>query len=151
MSISVQTQDFDLTKLYQKLRDNSPAAGAIVQFTGLVRDFNQDGKIIGLELEHYPGMTEKSLAAIADQAHSRWPEVQDIQIIHRVGKLLNDEQIVYVGVSSRHRVCAFAAAMFIMDYLKKEAPFWKKELINNNEAIWVEQKATDIQAANAWD
>lgn len=139
--INVQTADFDQGALYSQLRASS-SIGAIVTFTGLVREFS--GHNEPLVLEHYPGMTEKSLRAIFDEAKQRWP-IDDSVIVHRVGKLNPGEQIVFVGVASAHRAAAFEAAQFLMDQLKTRAPFWKKEGAN-----WVDAKATDQQAANTW-
>jgi molybdopterin synthase catalytic subunit len=146
--INVQTDDFDLSKEYQVLRDNNPHDGAIVTFVGLVRDFNQTSQVQGLFLEHYPSMTEKSLLDICQQARQRWP-LGGITIIHRVGRLTSAEQIVMVGVTSKHREAAYLANQFIMDYLKTQAPFWKKELTNNGD-VWVQAKRSDKRKAQCW-
>lgn len=146
IDIAVQTHDFDMPALYQKL-SNSAAHGAVVTFTGLVREI-AGGDLTHLSLEHYPGMTEQALQDIAEQAKARWP-VGDIIIVHRVGTLALNEQIVFVGVSSAHRKQAFAAAEFLMDYLKTRAPFWKKEH-TSTEARWVEAKQSDVTAAERW-
>lgn len=139
--IHVQTEDFDQGALYSQLREHV-GIGAIVTFTGLVREFS--GHNEPLELEHYPGMTEKSLQAIFNEAQKRWP-IDNGAIVHRVGKLNPGEQIVFVGVASAHRAAAFDAAQFMMDQLKTRAPFWKKE-----GKQWVAAKETDQQAAEAW-
>jgi molybdopterin synthase catalytic subunit len=146
--IQVQTEDFDLATEYQTLRNNNPKDGAIVTFVGLVRDFNQSGNVSGLFLEHYPAMTEKSLHSIVEQARVKWP-IGRVTVIHRVGQLDVSEQIVFVGVSSQHRQAAFHANEFIMDYLKTQAPFWKKETSNQGDT-WVEAKQSDAQKAKKW-
>lgn len=146
--ISVQTEDFDIGQEYARLRQSADSDGAIVTFTGLVRDFNQSGSVSALFIEHYPGMTENALSAICEKARARW-ELGQIRIIHRVGDIKADEQIVFVAVSSKHRKNAFEASEFIMDYLKKDAPFWKKEATEQGMQ-WVEQKATDLNAAERW-
>jgi len=146
ISVRVQTEDFDLGEAYQSLAHN-PQAGAVVCFVGLVRDLADD-TLEAMELEHYPGMTEKALETIAQDAAERWP-LDDILIIHRVGRLKVEEQIVLVGVSSGHRQAAFEACQFIMDFLKNRAPFWKKE-ITASGARWVAAKASDRQALERW-
>ena len=124
--ISVQTKDFDFSLEYQQLRERSPQCGAIVMFAGLVRDFSDHSKVSSMTLEHYPGMTENVLTNIVKQAKQRWP-LDAVRVIHRVGELHATDQIVLVGVSSAHRIAAYEASQFIMDILKTEAPFWKKE------------------------
>ncbi|RUO42728.1 molybdopterin synthase catalytic subunit MoaE [Aliidiomarina taiwanensis] len=146
IDIAVQTHDFDMAALYQKLSRRA-AHGAVVTFTGLVREV-AGGDLTHLSLEHYPGMTEQALQDIAEQAKARWP-VGEIIIVHRVGTLALNEQIVFVGVSSAHRKQAFAAAEFLMDYLKTRAPFWKKEHTTTGER-WVEAKKSDEAAASRW-
>ena len=155
--IAVQTADFDVAREYQWLRgsevaNNGASArgenGAVVTFTGLVRELAEGG-LVGMNLEHYPGMTEGALTDIVQQAQQRWP-LGKVAVIHRVGFLTLNEQIVFVGVASAHRKAAFAAAEFIMDYLKTRAPFWKKEH-RKNGAEWVEAKGSDAQAAAQWD
>lgn len=148
VKISVQNEDFSLQVEADALRAQSRGIGAVVTFSGLVRDLSEGADVRGLFLEHYPGMTEKSLQAIAGQAQARWP-LLGITIIHRIGKLLAGEQIVFVGVSSAHRGAAFAACEFIMDYLKTQAPFWKKSLDADREH-WVEAKASDDAATAKW-
>jgi len=153
--ISVQTHDFEIADLYQRLREESGNAGAIATFTGLVREFYESSvehdvpRVDSLFLEHYPGMTEKALAEIESEARKRW-EVLSCQIIHRVGELNAGDQIVFVGVASTHRADAFAAAEFIMDYLKTGAPFWKKQRTHNGSQ-WIESRASDIEARTRWD
>lgn len=146
--ISVQTADFDLSALYQRLLTDTPQIGAIVTFTGLVRDLNLGDAVAGLYLEHYPGMTEKSLLSIANEAHARW-SLMRVELIHRVGQLAPADQIVYVGVSAGHRGDAFAACEFIMDYLKTRAPFWKRESTPGGDR-WVDARDADQQAADRW-
>jgi len=147
--IRVQEADFDVAAEYEALRRVSPTPGAIVTFTGLVREFSEGQAISAMELEHYPGMTEKSLQAILDEAAQRW-QLDAIRVIHRVGRLLPADQIVFVGVSSPHRREAFAACEFVMDYLKTRAPFWKKEF-GPDGGRWVEAKASDDEAAARWE
>ena len=146
--INVREADFDLNLEYQALRNNNPIDGAIVTFVGLVRDFNQGNSIKGLFLEHYPGMTEKCLKQIVATARSKWT-LGRIRVIHRFGQLDLAEQIVMVGVSSAHRKSAFEACEFIMDYLKTQAPFWKKEMTESGEK-WVEAKQSDRDEADKW-
>jgi molybdopterin synthase catalytic subunit len=146
-SITIQTQDFDVGAEYQQLTQDAPSIGAIVTFTGLVREFSK-GENTDLFLEHYPAMTEKVLEDIISRAQQRWNMI-NTRIIHRIGLLHLGEQIVFVGVNSAHRADAFAAAEFIMDYLKTEAPFWKKEITNQGEA-WVDAKISDLSAKKKW-
>lgn len=146
--IQVQQEDFDVQQQYQLLRGDSPSIGAIVTFVGLMRDFNNGDAVHSLFLEHYPGMTDKVLADIAQQAHERW-SLQQLRIIHRVGTLQPSDQIVYVGVSSAHRQEAFAACEFIMDFLKTQAPFWKREQTPAGSR-WVDARSSDKDAAQRW-
>ncbi|KXI23690.1 molybdopterin synthase catalytic subunit MoaE [Photobacterium sanguinicancri] len=146
--ISVQEADFSVAEEYERLAQGT-SAGAVVTFIGKVRDFNQGDDVTGLSLEHYPGMTEKSLEEIVEQANARWPLIAT-RVIHRVGDLELGDQIVFVGVSSAHRGAAFQACEFIMDYLKTQAPFWKKE--RTAEATrWVDARDTDTSAADRWN
>ncbi len=146
--ISVQEQDFSVAEEYERLSQGTES-GAIVTFVGKVRDFNEGDDVSGLTLEHYPGMTEKCLLEIVDEAKSRWPLGQ-VNVIHRVGAMAPGDQIVYVGVTSAHRKAAFEAAEFVMDYLKTRAPFWKKERLGNNDDRWVEARESDNHAADKW-
>lgn len=148
MTVKVQAEDFDLGLEVAKLRLQSPGAGAVVSFVGQVRDLNQGEHVVSLTLEHYPGMTEKALQAIISQAQARWP-IFDALVIHRIGTLQALDQIVLVAVASAHRGDAFAACEFIMDYLKTEAPFWKKEASSSGEH-WLEALATDHEARERW-
>lgn len=149
MPIRVQTQDFDLTTEIAQLRAADPKVGAIVTFVGTVRDMNDGSDIAQMELEHYPGMTEKSLEDIVAKAKTRWNTL-DALVIHRVGLLQPLDQIVLVAVTSAHRGEAFAACEFIMDYLKTQAPFWKKEQTPQG-ARWVDARATDDAALAKWN
>lgn len=146
--ISIQTDDFDAGTEYAALRESGTGTGAIATFTGLVRDSGDTQGVSGLFLEHYPGMTEQVIAELIDEASRRW-DVRQARVIHRVGKLRLQDQIVFVGVCSAHRADAFAACEFIMDALKTSAPFWKKELSESGEH-WVEQKASDVARGEAW-
>jgi molybdopterin synthase catalytic subunit len=146
--ISVQQNDFDVSHEYAILRENNRSDGAIVFFSGLVRELNQGSKVSGLSLEHYPGMTEKALQAIVEEACQRWP-LNRIRLIHRIGQLEISDQIVFVGVSSSHREAAFSACHFIMDFLKNRAPFWKKEVTSDGER-WVEALVKDQVAMDKW-
>jgi molybdopterin synthase catalytic subunit len=148
MTIRICEQDFDLTTEVAQLRAGQPKVGAVVAFVGTVRDMNDGAKVAEMALEHYPGMTEKSIQAIVDQAHARWT-LFDTLVIHRIGPLLPLDQIVLVAVTSAHRGEAFAACEFIMDYLKTEAPFWKKEQTPEG-ARWVDARATDDAALAKW-
>lgn len=148
MTVRVQTEDFDAGAEISRLRKARRDVGAVVSFIGQVRDINEGDAVSQLTLEHYPGMTEKSLEAIAAQAKSRW-NIMDVLIIHRVGTLQPCDQIVMVAVSGAHRGEAFAACEFVMDYLKTEAPFWKKEVTPDGER-WVEARTSDDDAKGRW-
>ncbi|OFJ47118.1 molybdenum cofactor biosynthesis protein MoaE [Janthinobacterium lividum] len=148
MSVRVQQADFDLGQEIAQLRAGNPKVGAVVGFVGTVRDMNDGLEVAAMELEHYPGMTEKAILAIVEQARARWP-VSAALVIHRVGPLLPQEQIVLVAVSSSHRGEAFAACEFIIDYLKTEAPFWKKEDTPEG-ARWVDARDSDATALDKW-
>jgi molybdopterin synthase catalytic subunit len=148
MPVRVQTEDFDVGRELAVLRGADRSVGAVAAFVGTVRDVNADASVAGMTLEHYPGMTEKALAAIIADAKSRWAIV-DALVIHRVGALAPTDQIVLVGVTSAHRGDAFAACEFIIDFLKTRAPFWKKEDTSGG-ARWVEARASDDDAAARW-
>lgn len=148
MSISVQATDFDVAAEMRDMTAGRTDIGAIVTFTGLVRDMAGGENISDMELEHYPGMTEKALADIEAQANSRW-ELQATRIVHRYGKLEPGAQIVLVATASPHRQDAFEAAEFIMDFLKSRAPFWKKEGTPNG-GKWVDARVADEDALNRW-
>lgn len=147
--IKVQKEDFDLSTEIKNLRSGYKDIGAIVSFVGTVRDLNEGDDISVLELEHYPCMTEKALEFIRLEAHVRW-NLQSSLIIHRIGKMQPCDQIVLVAVTSRHREEAFHAAHFIMDYLKTNAPFWKKETFPNGETRWVDSRMSDKEAEKKW-
>jgi molybdopterin synthase catalytic subunit len=145
----VQTGDFDLTAEVARLRANQPKVGAVVTFVGTVRDLNEGATVAEMELEHYPGMTEAALQDIVEQACTRWP-LAGALVIHRVGPLLPQEQIVLVAVSAAHRGEAFAGCEFIIDYLKTAAPFWKKEQTPEG-ARWVDARSSDDVAMAKWN
>ncbi|MBB3259695.1 molybdopterin synthase catalytic subunit [Paraburkholderia bannensis] len=148
MPVRVQTEDFDLTTEVAQLRAHNPAIGAVACFVGTVRDLNDGSSVAGMELEHYPGMTEKALEAIVTQARQRWPGIE-VLVVHRVGKLAPLDQIVLVATTSKHRGDAFASCEFVMDYLKTEAPFWKKEETEHG-ARWVDARTSDDAALARW-
>ena len=149
MTVRVQTADFDVAHELAILRSGDRRVGAVAVFIGTVRDVNDKAAVATLTLEHYPGMTEKALSAIVDEAKSRW-DILDAVVIHRVGELAPADQIVLVGVTSAHRGEAFAACEFIMDYLKTRAPFWKKE--TTPEGVrWVDARMSDDDAAARWN
>ncbi|HEV2612799.1 MAG TPA: molybdopterin synthase catalytic subunit MoaE [Noviherbaspirillum sp.] len=148
MPIRVQTEDFDISSEVARLRAGDARIGAVVCFTGTVRDINDGSSVAAMELEHYPGMTEKALEDIVTLAKSRW-DIFDALVIHRIGPLLPLDQIVLVAVTSAHRGEAFAACEFIMDYLKTSAPFWKKEQTPEG-ARWVDARVTDDEAMAKW-
>ena len=150
MTVRVQTEDFDMAAEYRQLSTapQGEIPGAVVTFTGLVRDLYQDKTIHAMTLEHYPGMTEKELNRIYDEAMARW-QITKATIIHRVGRLLAGEQIVFVGCASPHREAAFEACHFIMDFLKTDAPFWKAEETDAGIS-WVDARDTDQTALKKW-
>jgi len=151
-SISVQAEDFDLGTEYQGIRETSASIGGIACFSGLVRDlYTADevaGSVQGLELEHYPGMTEKCLQDIADKATERW-QLLACRVIHRVGRLAPGDQIVMVITASTHRQQAFESAEYIMDFLKSRAPFWKKQW-DKEGSEWVATRSSDEEALVRW-
>ncbi len=148
-TIRVQTEDFDLTAEHALIRARHTDVGAIASFVGVVRDTNDGSGVSTMTLEHYPGMTESALAKIVTEAESRW-NVIDATVIHRVGQLAPRDQIVLVLVASRHRGHAFEACEFIMDYLKTDAPFWKKE-VTPEGSRWVDARVTDHEARQRWE
>ncbi|WP_394700474.1 molybdopterin synthase catalytic subunit MoaE [Thiomicrorhabdus sp.] len=147
--IQIQEEDFDLTAETARLREGHKDIGAVVTFVGTVRDINEGDEVSILELEHYPGMTEKALEKIRLEAHDRW-HLESSRIIHRIGKMYPCDQIVMVAVASRHRENAFYAAHFIMDYLKTNAPFWKKETLPDGSERWVDARISDKEAERRW-
>jgi molybdopterin synthase catalytic subunit len=148
MVVRVQREDFDSGVEIASLRKGDGAVGAVAVFIGTVRDVSEGSGVATMTLEHYPGMTEKALESICSQARSRF-EIRDALVIHRIGELRPTDQIVLVAVTSAHRGEAFAACEFIMDYLKTEAPFWKKEATPQGQR-WVEARQTDDDAAARW-
>lgn len=148
MTVRVQAADFDVGAEIAALRRGNPRIGAVASFVGVVRDVNEGDAVSVMTIEHYPGMTEKSIEAIIDEARRRW-EVYDALVIHRVGTLRPTDQIVLVLVTSGHRGDAFAACEFVMDYLKTRAPFWKKEQTGQG-ARWVDARTSDDTAAERW-
>ena len=149
MTVRVQTEDFDAGAEISRLRSGDAKVGAVASFIGVVRDLNDGQAVAGMTLEHYPGMTERSIEAIVKEARSRW-QIIDALVVHRIGPLLPTDQIVLVIVTSSHRGEAFAACEFLMDYLKTRAPFWKKERLPEG-ARWVEARASDDAAAARWE
>lgn len=147
-SVSVQSESFDIGQISADISEERTDIGAIVSFTGLVRDFNEKPDVTALTLEHYPGMTESALDNIIQQACERWP-LQDVRVIHRVGRLTPGDPIVLVVTASAHRLAAFDACAFIMDYLKTQAPFWKKENTDHGD-YWVSARESDQNAAARW-
>ena len=147
-TIRVQSEPLDPLAPQGRLWAGQPRVGAVVSFIGLMRDMNQGDRVLKMTLEHYPGMTEKALRAIVDEAARRW-ELQAVQLVHRVGELLPEDPIVLVAVASAHRAPAFQACEFIIDYLKTRAPFWKKEITESGER-WVEPRSSDEDAERRW-
>jgi len=148
MTVRVQTADFDVAREIAALRAGDARVGAVASFIGTVRDVNDAVAVSTMTLEHYPGMTEKSLEAIVAEARARF-DILDALVIHRVGALQPTDQIVLVAVTSAHRGDAFDACRFVMDYLKTRAPFWKKEVTPSGER-WVEARSSDDEAAARW-
>ena len=148
--VSIQTEDFDLTQELQALRADDKRVGAVCSFIGTVRDrtIGTEGSISSMELEHYPGMTEKAIEAMIDQAMQRF-EIYGARVIHRVGLLQPLDQIVLVAVTSAHRGLSFQACEFLIDYLKTQAPFWKKEQTTDG-ARWVDARVSDDAALARW-
>jgi molybdopterin synthase catalytic subunit len=149
LAISVQEEDFDTAHLQRQLLAGAGQEGAVATFTGYVRTENTGRAVQAMTLEHYPGMTERSIEAILERACQRWPLLA-ASVVHRVGRLQPGDQIVWVGVSSAHRAASFSACEFVMDYLKNEAPFWKKEEGPEGSG-WVEAREEDQGRASRWD
>jgi molybdopterin synthase catalytic subunit len=147
--VRIQREDFDAGAEIARLRAGDPRIGAVASFVGVARDRNDGATVSTMALEHYPGMTEKAIEAIVEQARARW-EVAEILVIHRIGTLKPLDQIVLVVVTSGHRGEAFAACEFVMDYLKTEAPFWKKESTPAGER-WVDAREADEAARSRWE
>ena len=148
MPVRVQTEDFDVSCEIARLRESNPKVGAVASFVGIVRDLNDGDEVATLTLEHYPGMTEKSLEDIVGEARQRW-DIYDALVVHRVGTLKPLDQIVLVVVTSAHRGESFKACEFLMDYLKTRAPFWKKE-VTPEGSRWVDARSSDDAAADRW-
>lgn len=147
--IEVREAPFDVGEEVRSVGAASPGIGAVASFVGLVRDINEGDDVSGLFLEHYPGMTEKQIAAIVDEARDRW-DVQAATVIHRVGHLDPGEEIVLVAIGSGHRQDAFQACEFVMDYLKTRATFWKKEQTGDGMR-WLTTRQSDLDSARAWE
>ena len=148
MPVRIQIEDFDLSQEVKQLRAGDARVGAVATFVGTVRDRNDGSEVAAMTLEHYPGMTEKSLEEIIEKAKARW-DIFDVLIIHRVGPLNIEDQIVLTAVTSAHRGEAFAACEYVMDYLKTLAPFWKKEDTPEG-ARWVDARLSDDEALKKW-
>jgi molybdopterin synthase catalytic subunit len=146
--VSVQTQDFDLADEIAALRESDKRVGAVCAFVGTVRDRSEGAQVSSMELEHYPGMTEKAIESMIDQAHRRF-DIYGARVVHRVGLLQPADQIVMVAVTSAHRGESFKACEFLMDYLKTQAPFWKKEQTPGG-AHWVDARVADDAALQRW-
>jgi molybdopterin synthase catalytic subunit len=144
----VQAADFDVGAELDRMRRDSPRTGAIASFLGLVRDLNDERRVGSMFLEHYPGMTERAIADIVEEARGRW-DLHEVTVIHRVGELAPTDRIVLVAVGSPHRGDAFQACEFVMDFLKTRAPFWKKEATEGGPR-WVDSRASDDTAAGRW-
>lgn len=148
LTVSIQTQDFDVSQELAALRAGDARVGAVCSFLGTVRERNDGSSVASMELEHYPGMTEKSISAMMDEAKKRF-DIFAARVIHRVGLLHPEDQIVFVAVTSAHRGESFKACEFLMDYLKTQAPFWKKE-VTPEGARWVDARVSDDQALARW-
>jgi molybdopterin synthase catalytic subunit len=146
--IRIQTADFDLSAEVAALRAADPGVGAVASFIGTVRDRNDGAAVSAMELEHYPGMTERAIQAMADEARRRF-DIRGLRVVHRVGLLQPGDQIVLVAVASIHRRDAFQACEFLMDYLKTQAPFWKKEATPDGPR-WVDARVVDDEALSRW-
>ena len=147
-TVSIQTHDFDVSQELAALRAGDARVGAVCAFLGTVRERNDGSAVASMELEHYPGMTEKSISAMMDEAQKRF-DIYAARVIHRVGLLHPEDQIVWVAVTSAHRGESFKACEFLMDYLKTQAPFWKKE-VTPEGARWVDARVSDDQALARW-
>lgn len=149
ITIKVQAEPFDPDAESRAVRAGNPRVGGVVTFLGLMRDLNEGDQVSTMTLEHYPGMTEKALRKIAEEAMQRW-DLDAVSVVHRVGELLPEDPIVLVAVASRHRGEAFRGCEFIIDYLKNRAPFWKKEHTADGER-WVEARHSDKAAEERWE
>ncbi len=151
MHVEIRVQETALDALAEvaPVYSGRPSVGGVVSFVGLMRDINVGEQVSAMTLEHYPGMTEKALAAIVAEAGERW-ELEAVRVIHRVGEIRPQDPIVLVAVASRHRGEAFRACEFIIDYLKTRAPFWKREQTADGRARWVDARNSDEAAADSW-
>jgi molybdopterin synthase catalytic subunit len=147
--VRIQTADFDLSQEVASLRAGDPGVGAIASFVGTVRNAHGDERVSALELEHYPGMTERSIEAMIDEAQQRFA-IRAVRVVHRVGPMVPGDQIVLVVVTAAHRRAAFEACEFLMDYLKTQAPFWKKETRPDGSSEWVDARVADDEALRRW-
>jgi molybdopterin synthase catalytic subunit len=147
-TVAIQTEDFDVQREVAQLRSGDARVGAVCVFLGTVRERNDGSAVSSMELEHYPGMTEKSIQAMLTQAQEKF-DIYAARVIHRVGLLQPEDQIVMVAVTSAHRGMSFQACEFLMDYLKTQAPFWKKE-VTPDGARWVDARVSDDQALARW-
>jgi molybdopterin synthase catalytic subunit len=147
-SVTIQRSDFDLGAEVAALREDDAQVGAVAAFVGTVRDRSEGGAVSAMELEHYPGMTEQAIEAMIDEARRRF-DIRGVRVVHRVGPLALRDQIVLVAVTSAHRQAAFQACEFLMDYLKTQAPFWKKETTADG-ARWVDARVADDVALERW-
>lgn len=148
LSVSIQVEDFDVSQELAQLRDNDARVGAVCSFVGTVRERNSGNAISSMELEHYPGMTEKSITSMMEEAAKRF-DIYGARVIHRIGLLHPQDQIVLVAVTSAHRGTSFQACEFLMDYLKTQAPFWKKE-VTPDGSRWVDARESDDVALARW-
>ncbi len=147
--IVIQSESFDVAAIEEELRADNPSIGAVVSFLGLMRDMNEGDQVSTMFLEHYPGMTEKALRSIVDEATQRW-DLMGVRVVHRVGELKPADAIVLVAIASTHRGDAFRACEFIIDYLKTRAPFWKKERTGDGDR-WVSARHSDSEAEVRWN
>ena len=148
LSVSIQAEDFDVSYELAQLRANDARVGAVCSFVGTVRERNEGSDVSSMELEHYPGMTEKSIIAMMEEAAKRF-DIHGVRVIHRIGLLQPQDQIVLVAVTSAHRGMSFQACEFLMDYLKTQAPFWKKE-VTPDGSRWVDARVSDDKALARW-
>jgi len=149
MSVRIQPEVFDVSREAEALRAGRPAVGAIASFIGYVRDIHGDEAVTGLTLEHYPGMAEKEIALIVEEAKARWA-LEGVSVVHRIGELKPGDPIVFVGVASQHRSDAFVACEFIMDFLKTRAPFWKKQQGPDGASEWLDARESDQDRLEKW-
>ena len=149
INVTIQTDAFDLQHESDLLTSASHDAGALVLFQGMVREFDKNVSLEKMVLEHFPGLTEKEIERIIRMAKTHW-DIQGCRVIHRVGELKADDPIVLLIVTAKHRLHAFLAAEYIMDYLKTEAPFWKKEYLQNGTSYWVDAKQSDTEILERW-